>query len=75
MTNTGINVPKACMKALMQMFLQWRHLKMLKRGGRGHTENGVETTECYDLAIQCLSCLRPGVNLPEGWENAPVELR
>lgn len=29
-TNTGINIPKTHNKALMQMLLQWCHLKMLK---------------------------------------------
>ncbi len=74
-TNTGMDVPKSRIKALMHMLLQWRHLKMLKRGGRGHVENGVETTQPYDLAILCPSCLRPSMNLPEGWERAPVELK
>ncbi|KAK0432576.1 hypothetical protein EV421DRAFT_1719432 [Armillaria borealis] len=29
----------------------------------------------YDLAVLCPSCPWPGVNLPEGWEKAPAELR
>ncbi|KAK0432577.1 hypothetical protein EV421DRAFT_1719423 [Armillaria borealis] len=50
-TNTRINMPKSRNKALMCMLLQWRHLKMLKRGGRGHVENGVETMQLLMCSV------------------------
>ncbi|KAJ7302498.1 hypothetical protein DFH08DRAFT_918916 [Mycena albidolilacea] len=28
-----------------------------------------------ELAVDCITCPKAGVNLPEGWENAPVEFR
>ncbi|KAJ7791305.1 hypothetical protein B0H14DRAFT_3500649 [Mycena olivaceomarginata] len=28
-----------------------------------------------ELAVECLACPKAGVNLPEGWEKAPVEVR
>lgn len=31
--NTGIDLPKSRYRALLRLVLQWRHLKMLKRGG------------------------------------------
>ena len=34
--NVGIDVPKSQYRALLRMTLQWRHLKLLKRGGRAH---------------------------------------
>ncbi|KAL0573000.1 hypothetical protein V5O48_008967 [Marasmius crinis-equi] len=71
--NTGVNVPKSRYRALQRMLIQWRHLKMLKRGGRGHVENGIATTPPGELAVLCPSCPRPGVNLDEGWKDVPPE--
>jgi hypothetical protein len=28
-----------------------------------------------ELAVKCIACPKAGVNLPEGWEKAPVEMR
>lgn len=52
------------------MILQWRHLKLLKRGGRGHDPTGAAGTTEGSLAILCPSCPHPGINLPEDWEKA-----
>ncbi|KAJ7029081.1 hypothetical protein C8F04DRAFT_1188013 [Mycena alexandri] len=57
----------------LRMVRQWRHLQMLKRAGRGHDPSGVNGTAPGALAMDCPACPRPGVNLPEGWENAPPE--
>ncbi|KAL0569488.1 hypothetical protein V5O48_012485 [Marasmius crinis-equi] len=73
--NTGVDVPKSRYRALQRMLVQWRHLKMLKRGGKGHEPNGIANTKEGDLAILCPSCPRPGVNLPEGWKQASNEKR
>lgn len=35
--------------------------------------NGVKMICPGDLAIQCLSCLHPDINLPDGWEKAPQD--
>jgi hypothetical protein len=53
----------------------WRHLKMLKRAGCGQDPLGAEATNEGELAVECPACPHPGRNLPEGWENAPVEIR
>lgn len=55
----------------------WRGLAgdMLKRAGRGHDECGVQGTRPGELAVICPACPHPGINLPEGWEDAPVEQR
>lgn len=60
---------------LMRLIRQWRHLKMLKRFGRGHDPGGVATTQPGSCAVQCPACPHPGVNLPEDWQNAPPERR
>lgn len=73
--NGHIQPPTPRYKPLMRVLTQWRHLKLLKRGGRGHDNTGVEGTANAELAIQCPSCPHPGVNLPDDWMDAPVELR
>ena len=74
-SNTGIAVPKFRYRALFRMNMQWRHLKLLKWGGRGHDPAGVNATRPGELAVLCPSCPRPGVNLPEDWEQAPPEFK
>jgi hypothetical protein len=56
------------------MVREWRHLKMLKRAGRGHDFGGVAATGEGECALLCPACPHPGINLPDGWENTPVEL-
>lgn len=52
----------------MRIVRQFRHVKMMKRAGRGNVENGVKTTSAGELAIICPACPIPEINLPEGWE-------
>lgn len=52
----------------------WRHVKMLKRAGRGHDPSGAEGTKAGELAVVCRACPIPGANLPDGWDNAPPEM-
>jgi hypothetical protein len=54
------------------MVRQWRHLKMLKRAGRGHDPDGVTATRGGELAVLCPACPQPGKNLPVDWKNAPA---
>jgi hypothetical protein len=44
---------------------------MLKRAGRAFDSRGVEGTLPGELAVECPACPRPGVNLPDGWEDVP----
>ena len=48
---------------------------MLKRAGRGHDPAGTAATQDGQLAVKCPACPHPGINLPEGWEDAPLEIR
>ncbi|KAL0564901.1 hypothetical protein V5O48_017133 [Marasmius crinis-equi] len=73
--NTGLDVPKSRYRVLQRMLIQWRHLKMLKRGGRGHVPDGISTTSEGELAVACPSCPRPNINLDEGWEKVPLHKR
>ena len=57
------------------MIREWRHLKMLKRAGRGHDPGGVDATQEGECAVACPACPQPEMNLPEDWENYPEELQ
>ncbi|KAK7018729.1 hypothetical protein VNI00_018289 [Paramarasmius palmivorus] len=53
---------------------EWRHLKALKRGGRGNdSTRTVERTQPGELAVLCPACPRPGVNLPANWASTEPE--
>jgi hypothetical protein len=60
----------------LRVVRQWRNLRALKRGGMGNDPDR-RTSETHEgeLAVDCLACPKAGVNLPEGWERAPVEMR
>jgi hypothetical protein len=52
------------------MVRQWRHLKMLKRAGRGHDPAGVGVTAQGECAVLCPACPQPGKNLPDQWKSS-----
>ncbi|KAJ7164821.1 hypothetical protein C8R43DRAFT_1122699 [Mycena crocata] len=62
-------------REFLRMVRQFRHLLMLKQAGRGHDPSGVYGTKPGGLAIECPACPWPDVNLPDGWEDAPPEMR
>ncbi|KAJ7435097.1 hypothetical protein B0H11DRAFT_1937910 [Mycena galericulata] len=72
--NAGVKPPDRY-QVFIRICREYRHLLMLKRGGRGHEAGGVEGTQPGDLAIWCPCCPRPGINLPADWENASKEDR
>ncbi|KAJ2919067.1 hypothetical protein MD484_g1365, partial [Candolleomyces efflorescens] len=68
--NTGLDTPKDRYPTLLRIVHQWRHLKMLKRTGRGHDPfRGASETRPGECALLCPPCPHPGINLPDGWEN------
>ncbi|KAI9058883.1 hypothetical protein FKP32DRAFT_1606369 [Trametes sanguinea] len=52
--NTGVTKLQDRYKAFMRVVAQWRHLKLLKRAGRGHDLTGVEGTQPGKLALRFL---------------------
>ena len=48
----------------------WRHLRMLKRGGRSYDASGVDGTSPGELAVLCPACPIPSINLPPNWKSA-----
>ena len=73
--NTGTCHIPSRYKEFMRVATQWRHLKMLKRAGRGHSPSGVAGTQNGELAVLCPVCPRPNVNLPENWETVSDDLK
>lgn len=65
--NSGLTWVPWRYHALMRMCLQWRHLKLLKRNGRGNEASGIAGAEEGSLVVPCPSCPHPGINLPDDW--------
>ena len=66
--------PKNRYHESLRAFREWRHLKLLKRHGRGHVENGIEKTSPGSCAVECPACPQPGRNLPVNWRDCPPNL-
>ncbi|KAJ7821404.1 hypothetical protein B0H13DRAFT_1660306, partial [Mycena leptocephala] len=73
--NTGTEPVRDRYDEFLRMARQWRHLKMLKRAGRGHDPAGIEATKPGECALLCPACPHPGKNLPPDWKDAPKEKR
>ncbi|KAH7903909.1 hypothetical protein BJ138DRAFT_1019877, partial [Hygrophoropsis aurantiaca] len=71
--NTGSSPLRDRYSAFMRMVHEWRNLKTLKRGGRGHDPEGVDSTQSGQCAIICPACPQPGKNLPEQWDDGPAD--
>ncbi|KAJ6486562.1 hypothetical protein C8R47DRAFT_979565, partial [Mycena vitilis] len=61
--------------AFLRMTRQWRHVRMLKRAGRGHVPDGIATTTEGSCALLCPACPQPGKNMAPNWMDTPVEKR
>ncbi|KAG1843694.1 hypothetical protein C8R48DRAFT_618502 [Suillus tomentosus] len=68
--NTGL-LKKDRYEPFMRMVREWRHLKMLKRFGRGHDPAGVSGTKEGECAVLCPAWPQPGKNLPSDWKEVP----
>ncbi|KAG1834248.1 hypothetical protein EV424DRAFT_1468755 [Suillus variegatus] len=73
--NSGLIGIKDQYSAFMRMVHQWRNLKQLGRGGRGHDPAGVDATAKGELAVLCPACPQPGKNLPPDWEQEPLSIK
>jgi hypothetical protein len=54
------------------MVREWRHVRLLKRMGRGHSASGVKGTRDGECAVLCPACPIPGANLPSDWKEKPM---
>ncbi|KAJ7431147.1 hypothetical protein B0H11DRAFT_2165768 [Mycena galericulata] len=64
----GLEKPPDRRKPFMHIVRQWREVKRMKRGKRGHDVGGVRATKQGELALMCRACPQPGWNLPRDWE-------
>jgi hypothetical protein len=48
----------------MNVVREFRHIRALKWGGRGHDPTGAEGTSKGELSIPCRGCPHPNINIP-----------
>ncbi|EAU89964.1 hypothetical protein CC1G_05880 [Coprinopsis cinerea okayama7 len=73
--NTGtLKIPDRYVPFLRMVHV-WRHVRVLKRKGRGHDAGGSWGTAPAACAVLCPACPYPGINLPKGWERCRPEKR
>ncbi|SJL12496.1 uncharacterized protein ARMOST_15923 [Armillaria ostoyae] len=65
--NTGLHTPPDRYDTFLRIMCEWRHLRSLKRFGRGHEPGGIAATKPGELVLCCPACPHPRVNLPPGW--------
>ncbi|EAU83273.2 hypothetical protein CC1G_12790 [Coprinopsis cinerea okayama7 len=59
----------------LRMIHVWRHVRQLKRAGRGHDTSGSWGSRPGSCAVLCPACPYPGINLPMDWENTAPDKR
>ncbi|KAH9482438.1 hypothetical protein JR316_0004538 [Psilocybe cubensis] len=69
--NTGTKAPPDRYPVFLRIIREWRHVRLLKRMGRGHSETGVNGTKEGECAVLCPACPHPGINLPDNWKERP----
>ncbi|KAJ7912879.1 hypothetical protein B0H13DRAFT_2326934 [Mycena leptocephala] len=74
--NVGVKPPDRYAE-FIRLCKEYWHSMMLKHSGRSpaYDSSGAEGTKSGELAIECPACPRPGINLPEGWEDVAPEQR
>ncbi|KAG2120464.1 uncharacterized protein F5147DRAFT_766385 [Suillus discolor] len=73
--NMGISPIKDRYSVFMRMMREWHHVLQLMHAGRGHDPNGIEATQDGRCVVPCPACLHPGMNIPDGWEDLPSNIR
>ncbi|TFK60998.1 hypothetical protein BDN72DRAFT_778739, partial [Pluteus cervinus] len=72
--NTGIRPVRDRVRSFLTMIREYRHIKSLKRAGRGHDKHGISGTRPGECAVLCPACPQPGRNLPADWKTRPEKL-
>ncbi|KAJ6464570.1 hypothetical protein C8R45DRAFT_840433 [Mycena sanguinolenta] len=76
--NLGFNRRRSSLEryqGFLRITRQWRHIRMLKRAGRGHDPLGIANTKPGECALLCPACPHPGKNLPAHWKDAEESKR
>ncbi|KAF9543190.1 hypothetical protein CPC08DRAFT_649965 [Agrocybe pediades] len=72
--NIGVRPIPDRYSTLLRVVREYRHLKMLKRAGRGHNREGAAGTKAGECAVLCPACPQKAT-LPDGWRDVPEALR
>ena len=62
-------------QAFLWMLWIWRHLHLLKQGGRAHDLGGAGGTRAREHAVLCPACPYPDINLPADWKSVGKGLK
>ncbi|KAL0567046.1 hypothetical protein V5O48_014951 [Marasmius crinis-equi] len=66
----GLLGTKARHDELVRVMRIWRYIKMLKRAGVGvDPARSINNVSAGELAVRCIACPRPGINVPEDWQT------
>ncbi|KAL0577210.1 hypothetical protein V5O48_004776 [Marasmius crinis-equi] len=66
----GLLGSKARYDEFVRVMRIWRYVKMLKRAGVGiDPTRSIKDVGPGQLAVRCLACPRPGINVPEDWQR------
>ncbi|KAF8868419.1 hypothetical protein BD779DRAFT_1460905 [Infundibulicybe gibba] len=73
--NLGLTRQKNRYRSFLLMIRIYRHLKMLKRAGKGHDPGGSASTQPGECAVLCPACPQANINLPPGWRDVDRDQR
>ncbi|KAJ3537092.1 hypothetical protein NMY22_g5739 [Coprinellus aureogranulatus] len=59
-------------REFLRMVHMWRHVRLMKRSGRGHDPEGVKNTKPGECAVLCPACPQVGINLPDDWRDSKM---
>ncbi|SJK99860.1 uncharacterized protein ARMOST_03171 [Armillaria ostoyae] len=71
--NLGMSMHKPLYTAYLCMIREYRHIRMMKRFGRGHFDEGIKSLGLGELALPCLACPQPGINMETEWLDEKEE--
>ncbi|KAK0500890.1 hypothetical protein EDD18DRAFT_1348323 [Armillaria luteobubalina] len=63
--NTGITAPSDNFDTFIHVVREWSFIRLLKRAGIGNDRGRWKAVEPGSCAVECLTCPRPGVNIPD----------
>ncbi|KAK1223877.1 hypothetical protein PQX77_013243 [Marasmius sp. AFHP31] len=71
---TGTLNVKDRYEAFIRSVRQWQYLKQMKQAGVGNkVGRDLDNLPKGRVAVHCIACPRPGVNLPEDWQAMPAK--
>ncbi|KAK0490084.1 hypothetical protein EDD18DRAFT_1465849 [Armillaria luteobubalina] len=72
--NTGTESSPDKLQIFLRVVREWRHIRLLKRSGRGNDPTGVKGTKPGECAVLCPACPQPGINMVDTREGEKAYL-